>query len=234
MTKGVGKMRLLRFGNRGEDVKDVQKALKALAYSPNGADGIFGERTLLAVKNFQKDHGLFVDGVVGEKTRKMLFGGPYLEHLEDKYCESMKVDNVDIIKHFEGLYLEPYYCVAGKLTVGYGNLSHAIEGVTITEEQAEQYLREDIKWCEDTINTKVTAPLKQCEFDALVAFVFNIGSGAFSKSTLLKKLNSGDKEGAAKEFKRWNKVNKKVVVGLTRRRKSEAHLFTTGEVDFFE
>lgn len=228
MTKGVSRMRLLRFGNRGDDVKDVQKALKVLAYSPNGVDGIFGEGTLLAVKNFQKDHGLFVDGVVGEKTRKMLFDDTEMD------LSLMKVDSVDIIKHFEGLYLEPYYCVAGKLTVGYGNLSHAVEGVAITEDQAEQYLREDISWCEDVINDKVTIPLEQHEFDALVAFVFNIGSGAFSKSTLLKKLNSGDKGGTSKEFKRWNKVNKKAVAGLTRRRKSEAHLFSTGEVNFFE
>ena len=227
-------MRLLRFGNRGEDVKALQQGLKALSYSPNGVDGIFGEGTLLAVKNFQKDHSLFVDGVVGEKTRQLLLLTDSMVRESPKDNNVLKVDNVDIIKHFEGLYLEPYYCVAGKLTVGYGNLSHAVEGITITEEQAEQYLREDIKWCEDTINTKVSVPLEQWEFDALVAFVFNVGSGAFSKSTLLKKLNSGDKDGVAKEFKRWNKVNKKAVAGLTRRRKSESHLFATGEVDFFE
>ena len=95
----------------------------------------------------------------------------------------------------------------------------------ITEEQAEALLRKDIAWVEDAINTKVVVHLNQNQYDALASLIYNIGAGAFSKSTLLKMLNAGDYKGAAEQFLRWNRQKGKVLNGLTRRRQEERELF---------
>jgi lysozyme len=91
--------------------------------------------------------------------------------------------------------------------------------------QAAGWLRADAQEAVDAVNRLVTVPLNQSQFDALVDFVFNLGAGAFSTSTLLRLLNGGDYAGAAGQFGRWNKDNGKVVAGLTRRRAAEAKLF---------
>lgn len=153
----------------------------------------------------------------------------------------MKISSkaLDIVKHFEGLFLKAYLDPVGIWTIGYGHTGPAAhKGNVITEKEAEDLLREDMSESEDAVDRYVEPSLSQQQFDALVSFTFNIGSGAFSKSTMRKKLNANDFEGAAAEFPRWNKgtVNGKKVVlpGLTRRRKSERHLFETGDVLFFE
>jgi uncharacterized membrane protein len=98
-------------------------------------------------------------------------------------------------------------------------------GQEITQAQAEDYLREDVYWAEDAVRDLVKVALAQNEFDALVSLVFNIGAGAFGRSTLLRKLNDGDKAGAGAEFARWNQAAGKVLPGLVKRRADEAALF---------
>jgi len=78
---------------------------------------------------------------------------------------------------------------------------------------------------ERDVRKAVKVPLTDYQFDALVSFTYNCGSGALNKSTLLKKLNAGDFAGAAREFKKWNKAGGKELKGLTRRRNSEAVMF---------
>lgn len=78
----------------------------------------------------------------------------------------------------------------------------------------------------------VRVPLEQHEFDALVSFHFN--TGALGRSTLLKRLNAGDRAGAAAEFGRWTRGGGRVLAGLVRRRKAERHLFETGKLHFFQ
>lgn len=95
----------------------------------------------------------------------------------------------------------------------------------IDEATAQRFFLEDIAWAEDAVNSKVKVGLTQNQFDALVSFVFNVGATNFSKSTLLRKLNAGDYEGAADEFHRWKHQKGKVLRGLVRRRAEESEYF---------
>lgn len=151
-----------------------------------------------------------------------------IRQLLNKNTASKKVDAIDsteVLRRFEGLELKAYKCPAGVMTIGYGHTKTAKAGMVITEAEAEALLREDLAWVEDTINTKVTVPLTQNQYDAVGSLIYNIGAAAFSRSTLLKKLNKGDYVGASAEFKRWNRAAGKVLKGLTRRRKAEQELF---------
>lgn len=138
----------------------------------------------------------------------------------------MKVHNIDIIKKHEGLRLEAYLPTPNDVwTIGYGHTHTTKQGMKITAGQAESLLRKDILWVEKAVNKLVVVPLTQNQFDALSSIVFNIGEGAFSTSTLLRLLNSGDYEGAANQFPRWNKQKGRVLNGLTKRRQEERQLF---------
>jgi GH24 family phage-related lysozyme (muramidase) len=138
----------------------------------------------------------------------------------------MKINNISLIKKHEGLRLEAYLPTPNDVwTIGYGHTHTTKQGMKITEKQAEALLRKDIAWAEKAVNNLVVVPLTQNQFDALVSFVFNVGEGAFSTSTLLRLLNSGDYNGAANQFLRWNKQKGRVLNGLTKRREEERKLF---------
>jgi GH24 family phage-related lysozyme (muramidase) len=98
-------------------------------------------------------------------------------------------------------------------------------GMTCTQDQAEQWLQQDIQVAAQAVNRMVTVTLTQPEFDALVDFTFNLGTGSLQKSTLLRLLNAGDYKGAAAEFDKWDKAGGKVMAGLLRRRQSEEQMF---------
>ena len=132
---------------------------------------------------------------------------------------------IALIQEFEGLRLVGYLCPAGKATVGWGHTKTARVGQRISIERAEQLLREDLADFERCVDRVVSVPLNQNEFDALVSWAFNIGCGAVAKSTLVRKLNAGDRKGAADELLRWNKAGGKVLAGLTRRRRAEREMF---------
>lgn len=142
----------------------------------------------------------------------------------------MKTSNsgINLIKKYEGCYLESYKCPAGKWTIGYGHTKNVKKGMIITKLQATEYLKDDLVTYEKAVNKYVKVPINQNQFDALISFAFNCGTGALKSSTLLKKLNNKDYEGAANEFKRWNKCNGKVLTGLTSRRSAEKDLFSKG------
>ena len=154
-----------------------------------------------------------------------LLGGPSTPTTSKPSGPATGVSDVSLIKEFEDLYLEAYLCPAGKWTIGYGHTKTAKPGMKITERGAEELLQHDLAWCEDAVRKNVKVPLTQNQFDALVSFVFNVGEGAFRKSTLLKKLNAGDYEGAANEMPRWKRGGGKVLRGLVRRREAEKKLF---------
>lgn len=138
---------------------------------------------------------------------------------------------LDLIKRFEGLRLEAYQDVAGIWTIGYGHTKTARPGMRITEKEAEQLLLDDLKDAERGVESPVKVPVNDNEYSALVSLVFNIGRGAFSKSTALKLLNKDDRVGAADAIELWNKSTvggKKVVIpGLVSRRAAEKALFLT-------
>ena len=144
-------------------------------------------------------------------------------------------EGLDILRTFEGFRPDAYYDLdnkkkKGKLTVGYGFTDNDIPdlrpGYTIDKARAEQMLP-------DLINRKygpsvlgsVKVPLNDQQYSALTSLVYNIGPTNFGKSTLLKKLNSGDFEGAAEQFKVWNKAGGKTLEGLVKRRGAEEALF---------
>lgn len=144
---------------------------------------------------------------------------------------------VNLVKKFEGLHkvgkdgmVRAYRCPAGKWTIGYGHTKGVRSGMTITPEEAEKLLYDDLEDHANAVRRRVKVDLTQAQFDALTSFVFNLGEGNFRKSTLLKKLNRGDYDGAALEFGKWNKAREngvlKVFPGLTRRRTAEAALFS--------
>lgn len=132
---------------------------------------------------------------------------------------------IDLIKHFEGLRLKSYLCPAKVWTIGYGSTGKDIgPGMVWSEQQAEDRLRHDLGRFEKAVR-RLAPKTTQSQFDALVAFAFNIGEGALAKSTLLKLHNAGDYAGAQKQFARWNRAGGKVLAGLTRRRAAEATLY---------
>ena len=134
-------------------------------------------------------------------------------------------DGIDLIKEFEGLRLESYYCAANVLTIGYGHTSGVYEGQTITEHDAEELLRKDLLWFEQEVSRLINVPLTQHEFDAIVSFTFNCGSGALSDSTFRRRINSGEDKATCfqEEFIRWTSGG---MPGLIRRRDAEVQLAT--------
>ena len=134
---------------------------------------------------------------------------------------------IDLVKDFEGFRKDAYLCPAGVPTIGYGTTENVKLGDTVTEEEAEDLLLEDLKESAQAVEELVDIPLTQAQYDALVSFVYNVGREAFRQSTLLRLLNSNNTEAAALQFSRWNKSNGKVLPGLTRRRLAERQLFET-------
>ena len=139
-------------------------------------------------------------------------------------------DGIELIKRFEGLEVQSYRDVAGIWTIGYGHTGPEVgPGMRISEGEAEQLLARDLERFEEGVAGAVTAPITQAQFDALVSLSYNIGVGAFRRSTALRRLNKGDFEGAAEAITWWNKATvngrKRPVLGLTRRRAAEAALF---------
>jgi len=134
-------------------------------------------------------------------------------------------EGISLIKKFEGCRLEPYFCSGNVLTIGYGHTKDVIENMSITEDTAEALLKEDLKDFEEQVSNLVKVELNQNQFDALIAWTFNLGSGNLSSSTLLKKLNNSEYDEVPEQIKRWNKAGGKVLEGLIRRREAEALLF---------
>lgn len=141
---------------------------------------------------------------------------------------------LDLIKRYEqgpcgGPAVYAYLCPAGVWTAGWGH-THGVKPHSgpFTLDQMEHWLIEDTRDAEGAINSLVTVPISQNQFDALVSLAFNIGSGNFGRSTLLRLLNKGLYAKAADQFPRWNKSNGIVLDGLTKRRNDEQRLFLTG------
>ena len=131
----------------------------------------------------------------------------------------------DIIKKYEGLRLEAYRCPAGVLTIGYGHTKGVTEGMKISSEQADIYLVTDITGAEKYLDS-LALSLNQNQFDALVSLIFNIGSGNFSRSTLLCKLKVNPLDPTiGDEFMRWVYAGGHILRGLQKRRADEVRLY---------
>jgi len=132
---------------------------------------------------------------------------------------------IDLIKNFESLKLDAYICPSGVLTIGYGHTKNVFKGQVTTENEAEFLLRSDLEETENQIN-ELDLKLRQCQFDALVSFVFNLGFGNFIHSSLSERIlaNPDDLE-IAGEFIKWTKSNGVKLRGLLKRRLAETLLY---------
>lgn len=135
------------------------------------------------------------------------------------------VDAYELIKQFEGLRLEAYLCPVGIWTIGYGHTSGVSPNSFITIQEADEYLHRDVAAIEMQLN-KLNLSLRQCQWDAIVSFVFNVGIGNFKASTLLAKIRiNPDDNSIIDEFLRWVYANGKVMRGLQKRRLTEMKLY---------
>lgn len=141
------------------------------------------------------------------------------------HTQGISSKGLALIQEFEGCRLTAYLDAVGVPTIGWGSTHGVYLGQCITQEQADEMLRTDLKPCEDAVRTLVKVPLTQGQFDALCSFVYNLGEGAFSQSTLLKLLNQQYYHSAADEFLRWNRAGGQILPGLTRRRMAERQMF---------
>jgi lysozyme len=140
----------------------------------------------------------------------------------------MKTNNsgIDLVRQFEGCELHAYKCPAGVLTIGYGHTGpDVVSGLVITQQRAVELLQGDLAKFEKAVAAALKVPVTANQFAAMVALAYNIGAGAFAKSTLVKRLNAGKTQEAADQFLAWNKAGGKVLAGLTRRREAERALF---------
>lgn len=155
--------------------------------------------------------------------------------------KQMSEEGIDALKRFEGSVKKRgvhvvYKDSGGAPTIGYGHLLTKSERTTntitingeevdytngLTEEQAEELLAQDVDWAERCVRENTKVNLDQCQFDALVSFVFNVGCGAYRSSTLLERLNSKEFEDVPNQLMRWVYDNGKKVDGLINRREKE-------------
>lgn len=132
---------------------------------------------------------------------------------------------VEMVKRFEGCSLFAYRCPAGRWTIAWGRTRGVKEGDICTQAQANQWLAEDVALFANGVRKLVKVPLTDNQFGALVSFAYNVGLAAFANSTLIRKVNAGNFDGAREEFARWVNAGGKRLDGLVRRRAAEAEMW---------
>ena len=151
-------------------------------------------------------------------------------HITDRYTQieenvmAIAKSTLSFITKEEGLRNKAYKDSKGLWTIGVGHLIKPDEKhlltATLTDEQVEELLQSDLRWCQDAVDNNVKVPLTQNQYDALYSLCFNIGETNFRKSTVLRKVNENDLKGAADAILMWNKPEV-----LINRRKRERALF---------
>ena len=139
-----------------------------------------------------------------------------------------------LLKPFEGCKLTAYKDPRGIWTIGYGHTSAAgspvvVEGMAITQKQAEDILRRDLVQFETAVHEMMHQPLNQHQFDVLVDFCYNAGASNLRSSTLMKKVNAAQFNAIPAELVKWTKAGSKELPGLVRRRHAEANWWVNGE-----
>jgi lysozyme len=139
----------------------------------------------------------------------------------------MSEKGLALLREFEGFSTGLYLCPAGLPTIGYGHVVREDEeiGEIISREEAEILLQRDVAACEVVAEGFIRQEASSGQWDAMLCLMFNIGGQAFRRSTLLRKFNNKDIEGAAAEFGRWVFGGGRKLAGLERRRKAERTLF---------
>jgi len=154
----------------------------------------------------------------------------FIAHITNRYTHieenimAIAESTLDYIIEEEGKRNKAYQDVKGLWTTGVGHLirpseQHLITAV-LTDEEVKDLLKRDLEWCSEAVESSVKVPLAQAQFDALYSLCFNIGGTAFKNSTVVRKLNAGDYQGAADAILMWNKP-----AVLEKRRRRERDLF---------
>ena len=152
---------------------------------------------------------------------------------------NVSAECLDLIKHFEGLYLTSYLCPAKVWTIGYGTTLYpnglkVLAAQKCSQEQALTFLRNDLSFFEKSVDAYTRDDVSQQQFDAMVSFAYNLGAKNLKDSTLLKVINANPKDYNAieKQWLRWNKANGTALKGLTRRRTAEFYYYKNGALKF--
>ena len=125
---------------------------------------------------------------------------------------------------WESFSAKPYKDIGGVWTDGFGNTVNVVPTKSVSVPQALKQLGDNVSVSEKAVKSCITRPMTQGQYDAFVKFTFNVGGGAFCKSTLVKKFNAGDSVGACNELSRWVYVKGQRVQGLANRREAERQL----------
>jgi len=133
----------------------------------------------------------------------------------------MSAEGLAELKAYEGCRRNAYQCEAGVWTIGYGDTSNVKEGMQISAAECDERLIRRVAEFEAAVMRSIKRPMTQGQFDAFVSLAFNIGTGGFTGSTLVKRFNGGEDAQAAREFGKWVLVKKVVSPNLVRRRVSE-------------
>ena len=172
-----------------------------------------------------------VDRITDKLQKPKIFTHPSFGVKEDFQKWKIQKNGIELIKSFEGLHLDAYLDPVGIPTIGYGHIRTAKLGQVITNEQADDLLRQDVAFAEKAVNTYVNTEITQNQYDALVSFTFNLGAGNLKMSHLLKFTNERKFELAANEFGRWVYAGGRKLNGLVRRREEEKNLYLKGIFD---
>jgi len=138
--------------------------------------------------------------------------------------KTISIVGVAMICAFEALKLTPYRDVVGVWTDGWGNTKNVVPGRVITERKAAEDLSTHVTTMRAQIDRCVKVPLNQNQSDAFISFTYNVGPAAFCRSTLVRKLNAGDYDGACNELSKWVFAGGKRLNGLVKRREQERQL----------
>lgn len=147
---------------------------------------------------------------------------------------NVPVEAFEFIKKWEGYKPTPYECPSGYLTVGYGTLITSDTIDYLSPEDSRDLALQHIKRLNSELDSLITTPLSPQQKISLISFSYNLGINSLKRSTLLKRINSGDSINLViQEFRRWNKIRnpltkeKEILKGLSLRRESEATLYSS-------
>lgn len=204
------------------ELKQLQSLLNNWGYGL-AVDGIYGIKTEKAFTDFKKQNQLSEPYLFGQTTLQFLLKNPINRQVNQ--------EGLNLIKEFEGFRNRAYLCPANVWTIGYGNTFYqdgrkVKQGDRISEPEAEKLLKVTVQKFADQVGELIKVPVTSNQFSALLSLAYNIGVGAFARSTLLSMLNTGkSKQDVAIQFLRWDKANGRTLTGLQRRREREMELF---------
>lgn len=204
------------------ELTELQQLLNRWGYGL-AVDGIYGPRTEKAFTDFKKQNQLTEPYLFGQTTLQFLLKNPTKKQVNQ--------EGLSLIKEFEGFRSIAYLCPARVWTIGYGNTFYqdgrkVKQGDRITTQEAERLLKITVESFAEQVSKLIKVPVTSNQFSALVSLAYNIGVGAFARSTLLSLLNARkNKQEVAIQFLRWDKAGGKTLYGLTRRREREMQLF---------